>query len=69
MPALTRIAALLTVISGCAWAVLALQFDFPHADGDGGFLGPGPLLALLFGGAPVLTGIEVLRRDRRLSVR
>lgn len=65
MPTLTRIAAVLTVISGCALAALAMQIDFTHADGDGGFIGPGTLLGAVFGGAPILTGLEALRRGHR----
>lgn len=64
MMLLRKIAALLTVVSGCALAVLALHADFPHADGDGGFVSPGMLLAVVFGGAPVVTGIGWLFRDR-----
>lgn len=64
MRTLRTIAALLTIVIGGVVVSIVAGMDYSHADGDGGFASPGLILALIFGGAPIVTGIEVLRRQR-----
>lgn len=61
MPTIRKVAAALTICIGCALFLIALRLDFPLADGDGGFVSPGMLLAVIFGGAPVITGVVAYR--------
>jgi hypothetical protein len=62
-----KIAAALTICIGCALFLIALRLDFPFADGDGGFASPGMILAVIFGGAPILTGVLAYRLNSRGS--
>ena len=63
MPTLRTIAAVLTIALGGVLAFLLAGVEFSHADGDGGIASPGLVLALVMSGAPILTGIEALRRQ------
>jgi len=63
MITIRTVAALLTIGIGSVLATALIGFDFPLADGDGGVGSPGLALALILGGAPIMTGIDVLRRE------
>lgn len=67
MGVLQKFAATLTIGIGCALFLIALRTDSPLADGDGGFASPGMLLAVLLGGAPILTGVIAYRLSSRES--
>ena len=67
MTTVRKIAAALTICIGCALFLIALRLDFPFTDGDGGFASPGMILALIFGGAPILTGVLAYRLNSRGS--
>jgi hypothetical protein len=67
MTTVRKIAAALTICIGCALFLIALRLDFPFADGDGGFASPGMILAVIFGGAPILTGVLAYRLNSRGS--
>ena len=41
---------------------IAIGVDYPLADGDGGVVTPGIVLAVIFGGAPIITGLAALQR-------
>lgn len=71
MDKLRTMAAALTVVIGCAVFFAAVGVDYPLADGDGGFVTPGIVLAVIFGGAPIITGLDILkgRRDRGSDVK
>ena len=62
MEKLRATAAVLTIVIGCAMFVAAAGYDYPLADGDGGVLTPGIVLAIVFGGAPIVTGVDALKR-------
>ena len=64
MDSLRTTAAALTIGIGCVLFVIGVGLDFPLADGDGGYASPGMLLAVILGGAPIITGIEALRRRK-----
>lgn len=57
-------AAAITIVIGCGVVVLATTLDFPLTDGDGGFVTPGMMLAAIFGGAPIITGLDAFKRRR-----
>ncbi|MFM8845799.1 MAG: hypothetical protein ACKOGN_07860 [Gammaproteobacteria bacterium] len=62
MDKLRLVAAALTIAIGCALVIAAIGVDYPLADGDGGVVTPGIVLAVIFGGAPIITGIDSLQR-------
>ena len=62
MDKLRVVAAAMTIAIGCALAITAIGVDYPLADGDGGVVTPGIVLAVIFGGAPIITGLAALQR-------
>lgn len=67
MPLLKTISAALTILIGCLLFAATARVDYPLADGDGGFLTPGLLLAIILGGAPIITGVSALKGLRALT--
>lgn len=57
-------AAAITIVIGCGVVVFATTIDFPLTDGDGGFVTPGMMLGAIFGGAPIITGLDAFKRRR-----
>ncbi len=52
MSKLRVVAAALTIAIGYALVIAAIGVDYPLADGDGGVVTPGIVLAVIFRGAP-----------------